>query len=76
MSSDARIRFQHDGFLRGSHDGECRHRPHAVVSKYDLGLLIQEIETCLERSLAWEIQDSGMDEGVDERYYLAGWSAR
>ncbi len=74
MSSDARIRWQKDGTIRGSHDGDC-HSYH-TGSKYDLRDIISDIERCLQCVLAWEIHDSGTDDGNDERYYLAGWSAR
>jgi len=81
MSGDARIRFQKDGQLRASHDGACI--PHAdvqhplVTHKYDLARVLIEIELCMgDHGLAWEIQDSGTDDGPDERFYLAGWKAR
>lgn len=77
MSSDARIRFQKDGNIRGSHDGGCigGASGHGVESKYDLVALMAQMEACVGH-LAWEIHDSGTDSDKDERYYLAGWTAR
>jgi hypothetical protein len=77
MSSDARIRFQRDGSLRGSHDGDCLNgdERHAIETKYDLSGIIADIERCIGLC-AWEIQDSGNDDGPDQRFYLAGWTAR
>lgn len=79
MSSDARIRFQKDGQLRGTHDsvvgGFCPQHP--LVSKYELSQLMRDIEWCTEQRLCWEIQDSGKyDDEKDEAFYLAGWCAR
>lgn len=72
MSSDARIRWHLSGDLIGSHDGECCNgyvHPR-VGTKYDLFVLIREIEECMGHSLAWEIR------GGETGQWLAGYLAR
>lgn len=72
MSSDARIRWSHNGdTLTASHDGVCEKHPREG-HKYEVVDLMLEIELCLKvEALCWEIRVN-----EDGSTWLAGYEAR